>query len=92
MDILFILAVLYIVLCYCLAKNIVKCGIKDNGILRRAVLIASIVVLVGCLTPINFRYGFILGYVIVCAGWLLQHIIYRKQNAEAACEDTKEKC
>lgn len=80
MDILILLAVIYIALCLLLARNISRRGMKSSKIYRIAVLISSIIVMIGCLTPLSFVHGFILGDTIVLAGWIVQRVIQKKQH------------
>lgn len=78
MDVMIGLGLIYFLLCYFLAKNISKKNKGSNRIYRIAVFVASVVVILGCITPFNFRYGFVIAYIIVFVGWIVQKGISKK--------------
>lgn len=78
MDVMIGLGLVYILLCWFLAKNISKKNKSSNRIYWIAIFISSIVVVLGCITPFNFRYGFAIAYIIVFVGWIVQKGISKK--------------
>lgn len=80
MDLIIILGLIYLVLCWILAQYISKEHNRSNKIYRIAVMISSVVVVLGCITPLNFVFMFLLADIIVFVTWGILKI--RHKNIE----------
>lgn len=77
MDVMILLVLLYIVMCWLWKRNIPDGHGRINMLV---LLLSSILVIVGCITPINMVYMFFAAIALLLIDYIIMSVRYRVEK------------